>query len=101
MILKIFLIFGNLSLDDSYKLDSYKKSVYYVWYTINKESHLSLCMLVLIGPQADSTVIPLYSRHLRDQTKMSAIASCPLHRGFFQSNTCFYDLEKSPISNFY
>ena len=30
MILKKFLIFGNLSLDDSYKLNSYKKSVYYL-----------------------------------------------------------------------
>ena len=29
MILRIFLIFGDLSLDDSYKLNSYKKSVYY------------------------------------------------------------------------
>ena len=28
VILKIFLIFGNLSLGDSYKKDSYKKSVY-------------------------------------------------------------------------
>ena len=29
IILRIFLIFGDLSLDDSYKLNSYKKSVYY------------------------------------------------------------------------
>ena len=28
VILRKFLIFGNLSLDDSYKLNSYKKSVY-------------------------------------------------------------------------
>ena len=29
MILNIFLIIGDLSLDDSYKINSYKKSVYY------------------------------------------------------------------------
>ena len=39
MILRIFLIFGDLSLDDSYKLNSYrKKSVYYSQIYYNEPS---------------------------------------------------------------
>ena len=37
-------------------------------------------------PTEDDTVLPVYSGHLRDLKKVSAIDRCPLYRGFLYLN---------------